>query len=346
MALAETLEVNTVETFLSFINANPAQRQQLLDLAGAAEKLEEVQQDLADLGDDAYHVDQLANRVESNELDTTDGESTEAATGLAGRTPPSATRAAPRIPLHRYEDLLIDGELIRIEGTGPKHETPGGNGQLAAAGDGHGEHGGGSAGVPRAAAGTDLNELDRLGMRITFAFEERRFDGQKIVLLPGETPPENADVLIVDVSSPEMISAAKEQSTVVGQVFDQLAEQGISELYPGFDVLTIQNGSIDRMIELKSSGVDAQVQAMSWNEWKTAGGELRNHFWLYLVGNLRADLENASPFVRAVRDPFGTLASSKSEDVIRKRTVQLRVREFAAADQLTLELRHEKDAPN
>lgn len=345
LALAETLEVNTVETFLSFINADPAQRQQLLDLAGAAEKLEEVRQDLASLGGDVYQVDQLANRVEGHELDTTDGESTEAATGHAGRIPPVPTRAAPRIPLHRYEDLLIDGELIRIEGTGPKHETQGKNGQPGAASDGHADQGGDSEGVPRAAAGTDLNELDRLGMRITFAFEERRFVGQKTVVLPGETPPENADVLIVDVSSPEMIAAAIEQSTVVGQVFDQLAQQGISELYPGFDVLTIQGGSIDRMIELKSSGVDAQVQAMSWNEWKTAGGELRNHFWLYLVGNLRADLENAPPFVRAVQDPFGTLASSKSEDVIRKRTVQLRVREFAAADQLTLELRHEKEAP-
>ena len=47
MALAETLEVNTVETFLSFINATPAQRHQLLDLAGAAERLEEVEQELA-----------------------------------------------------------------------------------------------------------------------------------------------------------------------------------------------------------------------------------------------------------------------------------------------------------
>jgi hypothetical protein len=123
MALAETLEVNTVETFLSFINANPAQRQQLLDLAGAAEKLEEVQRDLADLGGDAYQVDQLANRAEGNKPDTTDCESTEADTRHADRTPPAATRAAPRIPLHRYEDLLIDGEVIRIEDQVP-HARP------------------------------------------------------------------------------------------------------------------------------------------------------------------------------------------------------------------------------
>jgi hypothetical protein len=78
---------------------------------------------------------------------------------------------------------------------------------------------------------------------------------------------------------------------------------------------------------------------MSWNERKTAQGALRQHFWLYLVGNLRADLQNAIPFVRAVHDPFGTLASMTSEDIIRKRTVQLRVREFAAADELTLDVR-------
>jgi len=50
MALAETLEVNTVETFLSFINANPSQRQQLLDLAGAAGRLEEIEEELAEPG--------------------------------------------------------------------------------------------------------------------------------------------------------------------------------------------------------------------------------------------------------------------------------------------------------
>lgn len=347
MALAETLEVNTVETFLSFINANPAQRQQLLDLAGASEKLEEVEQDLADLSPDSDDSDRLADGgTESNGLDTTDGESTEAATARPGRTPPAATRATPRIPLHRYEDLLIDGEVIRIEGTGDKHETTGSSGQPGAAGDGEGGQGGSSAGAPKAGAGTDLDELDRLGMRITFAFEQRRFDGQKSVVLPGETPCEDADVLIVDVSSPKMIAAAVEQSNVVKHAFSQLAEQGISELYPGFDILTIKSGTIDRMIELKSSGVDAQVQAMSWNEWKTAQGGLRSHFWLYLVGNLRADLQNSAPFVRAIQDPFGTLNSSKSEDIFRKRTVQLRVREFAAADQLTLELRRKEGAPS
>lgn len=346
MALAETLEVNTVETFLSFINANPSQRQQLLDLAGAAERLVEVEHELADTA--AGESPSASGSVEDGfgESAATDGESTESDLRAPHREPPTVVaKAAARVPLHRFESLLIDGEVIRVEGSSPTgtieanasgEKSPGGAG---------GEAGPGGA-APRAAAGTDLDELDRLGMRITFAFERRRFDGLSVVVLPGDEPAQDADVLIVDVSSPRMIDAAIEQSPVVKSVFDKLSGQGISSLYPGFDILTIKGDDIDRMIELKSSGVDAQVQAMSWNEWKTAHGALQHHFWLYLVGNLRADLQNAAPFVRAVQDPFGTLASSEHEDTIRKRTVQLRVREFAAADQLTLELRADSPATN
>jgi hypothetical protein len=180
-------------------------------------------------------------------------------------------------------------------------------------------------------------------MRITFEFERRRFNGQKVVLLPGEESPLDANVLIVDVSSPGMIKAAIEQSDVVNQMLKTLTAKGISELYPGFDVMTVVGGDIDRMIELKSSTGDARTQAMSWNEWKTAGS-LHHKFWLYLVGNLRADVNN-KPFVRAVQDPFGTLESSTQDDTIRKRTVLLKVREFEAADQLTLTVRTADLAP-
>ncbi|WP_420618086.1 hypothetical protein [Candidatus Poriferisocius sp.] len=49
-----------------------------------------------------------------------------------------------------------------------------------------------------------------------------------------------------------------------------LEDRGVSRTHPGFDLLSIRGGEIDRLIELKSSGVDAKVQAMSWNEWKSA----------------------------------------------------------------------------
>ena len=119
-------------------------------------------------------------------------------------------------------------------------------------------------------------------------------------------------------------------------MLEALEQQGISLLYPGFDILTIRDGQIDRLIELKSSGVDARVQTMTWNEWKSARrSDLRHLFWLYLVGNLRADLPGI-PYVRAINDPFGTLASDVTSEERVSRAVQLRVREFAEAEHLDL----------
>jgi len=336
MALAETLEVNTVETFLSFINANPAQRHQLLDLAGAAERLAEVEHDLLS---DSTHQEAEPEQLAGPTIDTTDGSASESTTALPSGPPKSPSKAADRVPLHRYEDLLLDGEVVRLLGTGGAGEAGASGANLGDADDPDEADSTVAGPSPRAAAGTDLDELDRLGMLITMAFERRRFEGKIVSILPNGGEPDDADVLVVDVSSPKMIDAAAKQSRVVQAALDELRDQGISPLYPGFDILTISDGKIDRMIELKSSGVDAQVQAMSWNEWKTAQGILRSHFWLYLVGNLRADLPNTAPFVRAVHDPFGTLESATHEDTIRKRSIQLRVREFAAADQLTLTIR-------
>lgn len=342
MALADALGVNTVETFLSFINADEPVRKQLLDLAGASDRLTEVERELNDDGGEPPEPAGNDELEDGAEIAPTDGQSTEGPAASKPTSPPGSPSAAPLVPLRRFEDLLFDGQAVRVEGAGATQ--PG-------AGDAHGGTGTDSnekakdtTGTPRAAAGMDLDGLDRLGMQITLAFEKHRLNGKKVVVLPGEQNPTGADALVVDVSSPRMIAAAEEQSELVRQVFDQLATQNISRLYPGFDILTIVDSEADRMIELKSSGVDAQVQAMSWNEWKTAGGALREHFWLYLVGNLRADLDHALPFVRAVRDPFGTLASATSEDVVRRRSVQLRIREFAAADELVLQVKTPEDA--
>src|SRR5690606_6703526 len=107
------------------------------------------------------------------------------------------------------------------------------------------------------------------------AFEQHRLAGQPVAVLPSRHDPGSPDALIVDVSTPRVIAAAEAQSAVVRQVFDDLGDKRISRLFPGFDILTIVDSKVDRMIELKSSGVDAQVQAMSWNEWKTARGSMR-----------------------------------------------------------------------
>jgi hypothetical protein len=71
-------------------------------------------------------------------------------------------------------------------------------------------------------------------------------------------------------------------------------------------------------------------------EESARSSDLRERFWLYLAGNLRADLPDASPFLRAIRDPFGSLLAETVEDVAIRRAVQLRVREFGVAKELKL----------
>lgn len=186
MALAETLEVNTVETFLSFINATPAQRHQLLDLAGAADRLAEVEQDLSSA---STSEETAPEQPGGPTVDATDGSATEATAGPASGPPKPPSRAADRVPLHRYENLLLDGELVQLIGTGGAGKTNAGGNFGGDSDDSDDGNPLGAGPSPRAAAGTDLEELDLLGMLITMAFERRRFDGKTVAILPNDGSP-------------------------------------------------------------------------------------------------------------------------------------------------------------
>jgi hypothetical protein len=333
MALADALGINLVETFLAFIQSNDTQRRRLLEIAGGAAMLGEVEHELADAGGDIETPPDHDAEDETG-LDRTTAPDTDAGDERAARGPTAPSRALPPVPLVRFEDLTIDGDPIAVAGETPRDREGRGRG------DGSGPNGEGSPVPPRrAAAGTDLGALDALGMRITMAYEVRRLmraglaDAQ--ALIPGvET---DATSLVVDVHSPETIRDAEQASSIAATVLGELELQGVSRLYPGFDVLVIADGAPDRLIELKSSGVDAYVQTMSWNEWKSAkASHLRRLFWLYLVGNLRADLATSTPFVRAISDPFGSLVADVVQEQQVRRAVQLRVREFSEAEHLDL----------
>lgn len=172
--------------------------------------------------------------------------------------------------------------------------------------------------------------------RIAIAYEVRRLrrsghSSATEILTAG------SDSIVVRCPQPGRVRLAEEASPAANQVLLALEAKGVSRLYPGFDILTVAEGKPDRLIELKSSGVDARVQAMSWNEWKTArAGDMRHLYWLYLVGNLRSDLAHAVPFVRAISDPFGSLVADEVEEHQLRRAVQLRVREFTKAEHLDL----------
>ena len=331
MALADTLGVNLVETFLAFITSDDRRRHQLLSIAGASGHFEEI---LAEIREDSdVHEEHQPIVAEPTAAPESERTSDERQAIWHDATHP----AAPPVPLHRFESLLLDGEPLIVAG----EQTSADSQQ-----DGPRRSDGSSGATPpsRAPAGTDLSALDDLGMQIAIAYEARRL--KRIIgsvaiisdgILRGISGLRAQDTLVVDVHTPTEIARAEKLSDVVARVMKNLEASGVSRTYPGFDLLSIRGGEIDRLIELKSSGVDARVQAMSWNEWKSASrNDLRAKFWLYLAGNLRADLDNAIPYLRAINDPFGNLESKTVEDRQLRRAVQLRVREFTTAEHLDL----------
>lgn len=321
MALADALGINLVETFLAFIQSDSGQRRRLLDIAGGAGFLAEIAEELSEVPSSPEEDDVSAPEPTAG-LDEVDVEEP----AVSSR---EQTRAAPPVPLLRFDDLTIDGQPVLVLGD-PRREEDGPNGDRRTLA------GGSSNTTKRAAPGTDLNELDSLGMRVAIAYEVLRLrragHADATDLLTSD-----AATLVVDVHSPASIRSAVGASVAVKNVMRDLEAAGISQLYPGFDILTISNGKPDRLIELKSSGVDARVQAMSWNEWKTArSSSHRDLFWLYVVGNLRSDLPHADPYVRAIHDPFGSLVADETTEQQLRRAVQLRVREFKQAEHLDL----------
>jgi hypothetical protein len=327
MALADTLGINLVEAFFGlFQAADERERRRLLMLAGASDQLADIQQEGAD---DPDHP-----KVSQPVAPSADPEA--AALPRSEPMPISSTPACPPVLLRRFEDLTISGTPLvlrqrRSDGTDgdvmdPTERDEGGVGA------------GGTQQGRRSAAGTDLAALDALGMDIAIAYEVMRLQssGHDMASLLNDGSSQGHSY-VVDVHTPSAIKAAEEVSASFAEILRELEALGISRLYPGCDLITVRNGEVDRMIELKSSMVDARVQEMSWNEWKSAAGPCRERFWLYLVGNLRGDIAG-TPFVRCIRDPFGSLLSEQMTHTQRLRRVQLRVQEFSHAEHLDLGL--------
>ena len=86
---------------------------------------------------------------------------------------------------------------------------------------------------------------------------------------------------------------------------------------------------------------------MSWNEWKSArNSELRKYFYLYLVGNLRSDLGDAMPFIRAVHDPFATIWAEEIQQDATSRRIQLNLSHFKTAEQPEILVRRQTHGPS
>ncbi len=343
MALADTLGVNLVEILLAFISSDDEQRRRLLRIAGATEHYRDVSAELAERPKEVP-TEQEGDTSESEEPRSRVIEPTsapEAGTHVAEPVPSGPGKplpAEPPVPLHTFESLRLEGESLIVKGNriGKDRHY-----------DGSPERGS-SGGISsnRAAIGTNRAALDALGMKIAIAYEVHRLhkDASSVATIAGGEisssnlrDPDLDGTFVVDVHTPEAVSQAESLSNTVERAMKELEANGISRIHPGFDLLVIRGGEIDRLIELKSSGGDPREQAMSWNEWKSASNsKFRDRFWLYLVGNLRADLHHVNPYVRAIEDPFGNLVGQTVESRQVRRSVKLRVQEFPIAEHLYL----------
>lgn len=324
-AVADALQSTHFEAILALISAGSDQaRRKLLRMAGApSELLAEDEPD--DVG------------AQDPTLEKTSGEAPEEAAATLAADSDGSTAQARRTPLLHPEDLLIDGEPLAIFGDGNGGEPKRHSRSRGGAGGAQGANYGGR---------TDLDELDALGMYVAMTYERnrlRRKGHAEAMVLDAAVKEEQPNALVFDVSTVSARDAARSLSPQADSAFAALAAMGVSRDAPGFDILSLDpakaNG-IDRLIELKSSGGNARLQGMTWNEWKTARqSDLRRIFFLYLVGNLRSDLDGATPFIKMIRDPFESVWAEEQHHQATSRKVQLNVGLFTQAELLSLGVR-------
>ncbi len=345
VAFGELLGPSYFESFLALVRApSNAKRENFLRRAGAPTDIEERRQMLFEDGSDG-------NEQQESSPDQPPQEPMTASAQADGEQPahPPAQGAAlgeqtKQAPLYGFEQILVDGSPVVLHGTSvPPVKKPSGGGDPGDTGnDGHPhENGSGYGGH------TDLEMLNALGMAITLSYEVarlRRAGARNATVFDPASSEPQPHALVFNVSTPGRIAKARESCEWFDRAFRRLMElHGISPEWPGFDVITLNPAAreeVERVIELKSSGVCSRIQEMSWNEWKSArSNQLRQRFYLYLVGNLRSDLNGTKPFVRTIRDPFEQLLAEISLNKRVERKVHLAVNLFREAEHLDLSVR-------
>ena len=169
-----------------------------------------------------------------------------------------------------------------------------------------------------------IDDVDHTGTILAMRYEVMRLKRDYDCSEPAE--------YIFNIHNPERVREARE-SPIAGPCLEQLQECGVGLPYPGFDLLTVcpETDRIDRLIELKSSGLAIRKVAVTWNEWKTARNqEIRQHYYLYVVGGLRA-ASSGEPFLREIQNPFEILQKREhTERAHTQRKIQLDLRYFTA----------------
>lgn len=310
-AFGEVFGPNYFESFLALIRApSNAKRESLLRRAGAPTDIDDRRRLLfqteravnaAETVDDLQPAEELKTAAHQK-----DGEQP-----AVQPLPSRLTWDQPKqMPLYSVDQIVVDGVPLILTGgvdaPAPKRirqlGSGGGGSDGADTSDGNGSPYGGH---------TDLDMLNALGMAITLSYELTRLKKAgsiEAAIFDPTLPEAQPSALVFDVSSPAKIAKARSSCEHFDQAFRRLIqEHGVPREWPGFDVVTLSPVSwevAERLIELKSSGICSRVQEMSWNEWKSArANQLRQRFYLYLVGNLRSDLKGSKPFIRTIVQP-------------------------------------------
>jgi hypothetical protein len=214
-----------------------------------------------------------------------------------------------------YKVKLDNGERpdIHFRRWEPEEPDSGGDGNAGS---------GGNGGDPGATVSQDYRtRVDKLGMSITIQYEIDRLDD--------DYECGNPEDYVYDIHDKDKIQEAQEDDVAVS-VLDRLEEQGLPMPFPGFDILTVnpETEKADRLIELKSSGHDTRTPPVTWNEWKTAStSEVQDLYYLYIVGNLRKDVQS-DPYIRELPNPFGLLNAETKKRQEVKKEVKVNVRSF------------------
>jgi hypothetical protein len=346
-ALCDVFGSRYFESFLALITASTTEtRKRILRRAGAPLDIEE-KRSLLKASNVDIQKDGLKPICEVE--DPKSVETVEFPEQSSGLFPESRIFAGSdglhRLVLYKPEDLLVEGLPITVFGNHAESQSVGVG--MDASGT-HNRSSAGGNGIVGYGGRTDLEALNDLGMWIAMSFECNRLKQSGIAnakILDLSWDIEQPDAVVFDLTKPDKIELGRKLSKPLDQALKYLHKQfGVSLEWPGFDVMSIDPSLpnlIDRLIELKSSGVASRVLEMSWNEWKTAcESTLCKHFYLYLVGNLRADLIESEPFIRTFCNPFEQLRADVSESQAIQRKVQLSVYDFDQADELKLSLVH------
>jgi hypothetical protein len=337
-AFAERLGASHFEAFIALISArDDTARRRLLTMAGAPSDTSLLLDAALDAGDS-----ERGNSAQSDSTLTLPKEAaadTEETHASPSETAATAGGVRPT-PLYSAADLIVSGTPVLVEGSDSRlpNSAQQDQRQLASPAPSAQNYGG----------RTDLSVLDRLGMSVAMTYELNRLliDSPAARIFDPELDVDQPEACVFDISSPARIAVARNRSAACDRAMRFLATVGVNEMLVGCDILTLRSAhspedhGIDRMIELKSSGQHARMQSMTWNEWKSAANDrLRSRYYLYLVANLRSDIPEARPFLRAVRDPFAAIRAEQQIGRRTKREVALHVDEFDEAEYLEIGVR-------